>query len=203
MSLEHAILGFLREQAMSGYDLKTLCFDHDAQHFWTADQAQIYRTLDRLEERNLVRSRVRRQRSRPDRKVYSLTQSGSEELDRWVATSTPLPPLRDPFLIQLRFAGGLPDDELLGLLRSRRHALQHRLDSLRERAAAEGRGSSRDAVLHRLTLEAATATTRASIDWVDDSLESLSALIEQERPTPTGAQRRLFAPRTDERGSTP
>lgn len=202
MSLDHAILGFLREQAMSGYDLKTLGFDHDAEHFWTADQAQIYRTLDRLEGRGWVRSKRRRQQTRPDRKVYSLTQSGSEELDRWVATTSPPAPLREPFLIQLRFASGLPDDELLGLLRARRSALQHRLDSLRERVSAEGRGTSREAVLNRLTLEAAVASTRSTIDWLDDSLEALSALMEQERPAAAGAQRRLFAPRTEERGST-
>jgi DNA-binding PadR family transcriptional regulator len=201
MSLAHAILGFLREQAMTGYDLKNLCFDHDAQHFWTADQAQIYRTLDSLESRGHVASRVRRQRSRPDRKVYSITPSGAEELDRWAATPTPLPPLRDPFLIQLRFADQLPDDDLLDIVRERRRAMQQRLDSLRARTAEESRGSGRDAVLHRLTLGAAMSDARAAIDWLDGTLETLSALIEQERTAP-GKQPRLFAPRTDERGST-
>ena len=47
MSLGHAILGFLNREPMTGYDLKTRCFDDDAAHFWTADQAQVYRTLDR------------------------------------------------------------------------------------------------------------------------------------------------------------
>jgi len=202
VSLDHAILGFLREQPSSGYDLKTLCFDHDAQHFWTADQAQIYRTLDRLQRAGLVSARRRRQRSRPDRTVYSITQAGSEELDRWAATVTPLPPLRDPFLMQLRFAGSIAEDDLLAVLRARRTALQARLKGLRERLSTEGRGSTREAVLHRLTLEAAVATTRASIDWIDDSIEVLSALAEQDRSAPAGTQRRLFAPRTDEKGVT-
>lgn len=201
MSLTHAILGFLREQAMTGYDLKTLCFDNDAQHFWTADQAQIYRTLDGLESRSLVSSRIRRQRSRPDRKVYSLTPAGVEELNRWAATPAPLPPLRDPFLIQLRFADRLPDDDLLHIIGERRLAMQQRLDSLRARASEESRGSGRGAVLHQLTLGAAIADARATIDWLDTALETLSALIEQERPTAPGKQPRLFAPRTDERGS--
>lgn len=201
MSLEHAILGFLREQAMTGYDLKTVCFDHDAQHFWTADQAQIYRTLDRLESRDMVTSRVRRQRSRPDRKIYSITPAGSDELDRWAASTGPLPPLRDPFLIQLRFADRLSDDDLLRIVRERREAMQERLESLRARAAAEARGTGRDAVLNRLTLEAAISDARANIDWLDDSLETLLALAEQERNVPPGQQRRLFAPRTDEKGS--
>jgi len=49
MSLPHAILGFLREQPLTGYALKTQRFDVSVANFWPADQAQIYRTLDRLE----------------------------------------------------------------------------------------------------------------------------------------------------------
>ncbi|MFU8890966.1 MAG: PadR family transcriptional regulator [Anaerosomatales bacterium] len=202
MSLAHAILGFLREQAMTGYELKTLCFDHDAQHFWTADQAQIYRTLEGLEKRGHVTSRVKRQRSRPDRKVYSITPAGVEELDRWAATAAPLPPLRDPFLIQLRFSDRLSDEDLLHIVRERRSSMQQRLDILRARAAEEAKGAGRDAILHRLTLGAAMSDARSTIDWLDGALETLSDLIEQEHPTQPGTQSRLFARRTDERGST-
>ena len=49
MSLGHAILGFLSRRPMTGYELKTRCFDQVASHFWTADQAQIYRTLDAID----------------------------------------------------------------------------------------------------------------------------------------------------------
>ncbi len=47
MSLKHAILGFLELSPFSGYDLKK-AFDGSVQHFWPADQAQIYRTLNQL-----------------------------------------------------------------------------------------------------------------------------------------------------------
>ena len=47
MSLEYAILGFLNYLPLSGYDLKKM-FDTSVQHFWPADQSQIYRTLARL-----------------------------------------------------------------------------------------------------------------------------------------------------------
>lgn len=173
MSLDHAILGFLREQAMSGYDLKNVCFDRDARHFWTADQAQVYRTLDRLERRGLVTARRERQRSRPDRRVYSITRAGERELDAWVASPLPLPPLRDPFLIQLRFAAELSGADLASLLSARRAELQQRLDALRARAAAAPPASGRVATLDRLTLEAAMSDARASIDWLDDALETL------------------------------
>ena len=47
MSLKHAILGFLNYQPQTGYELKEV-FDDSVQHFWLADQSQIYRTLNDL-----------------------------------------------------------------------------------------------------------------------------------------------------------
>ena len=72
MSLEHAILGFLNYGPYSGYDLKKI-FDISVQHFWPADQSQIYRTLSRLEDREWVDMDVIEQDDRPDRKEYRIT----------------------------------------------------------------------------------------------------------------------------------
>jgi len=47
MALEHAILGFLDYGPMSGYDLKKT-FDDSVNHFWTAQQSQIYRALKKM-----------------------------------------------------------------------------------------------------------------------------------------------------------
>ncbi len=177
MSLDHAILGFLSERPMTGYDLKTHCFDQTASHFWTADQAQVYRTLERLEVRGFVKACRERQRSRPDRKVYSVTPAGHSELVGWIASDKSPPPLRDSFLIRLRFAESLSRDELLGMIARRRDAVQARLESLRRRAAKSlSADSERSLVLQRLTLDAAIAQARANIDWLDDCAETLSTL---------------------------
>ena len=66
MSLDAAILGFLREHPRSGYDLKTRCFDDATKDFWTADQAQIYRTLERLQGAKLLTATRKRQAGKPD-----------------------------------------------------------------------------------------------------------------------------------------
>ena len=88
MSLDYAILGFLNYAPLSGYDLKKV-FDNSVQHFWPADQSQIYRTLTRLTERGLAEMDVIEQTERPDRKVYHITQAGRDELLQWLAGSTP------------------------------------------------------------------------------------------------------------------
>src|SRR5690349_16257537 len=104
MSLTHAILGLLTQSPMTGYDLKNYSFDTSVAHFWPADQAQIYRTLDKMAEQGWVESRVEFQEDRPNRKVYSITDDGRDELQRWLLLFQPLTPYREPFLIQLFFA---------------------------------------------------------------------------------------------------
>jgi len=173
MSLELAVLGFLSERAQTGYDLKRRCFEGALRTFWTADQAQIYRTLERLRTEALVSFRTRRQTSRPDRRVFELTGQGKEVLAQRAADLVPSPALRDPFLVQLYFSAELPDGELLALLRARRDEYQQRLDEVRAcsaELAADKVLSARASVLKQTALDGAAAHYRASIDWLDDCI---------------------------------
>ncbi len=195
MSLEAAILGFLSERERSGYDLKTRCFDDAARDFWTADQAQIYRTLERLQATKLVRSSRRRQAGKPDRKVYAVTPTGADAMQSWLSTSQPLQPPRDPFLMQLYFAGAQSDAQLLALLRARRAAHQSRLEDVRARAADSARDPStslRTAALRDSAFDGAMAVERARIDWLDDSIEAIQAGALPQQEDAEKSQRSLF-----------
>ena len=194
MSLELAVLGFLSERAQSGYDLKTRCFRSPLRTFWTADQAQIYRTLERLRQEGLVTARRRRQTARPDRRVFELTGRGRETLAQRAGDTAPLPPLRDPFLIQLYFSSELPDEGLLDLLEARRAQYQERLDEARSCSAelASDRAlSTRGAVLKQTALDGAVAHYRSTIDWLDDCIQAVEEGALPGSETGSG-QRHLF-----------
>jgi PadR family transcriptional regulator, regulatory protein AphA len=177
VALDFAILGFLSREAMTGYDLKTRCFDDAAGHLWTADQAQIYRTLERLSSQGLVRSRLVPQRGKPDRRVYSITERGRRALTAWLREPEPPSHVRDPFLLHLFLAPDLGDDEIAALLTRARDEYQTRLDHLRGPARREldawarATGRTRDAELRGMTLTAGTVAARGAIDWVDDCIE--------------------------------
>ncbi len=177
MSLDHAILGFLAERERSGYDLKTRCFDDDARWMWTADQAQIYRTLDRLQSTGWVRSRRRRQAGRPDRRLFSITDAGLAELHRWLSTPEPLPSPRETFLLHLYFGAATSDPEMLELLRARRDAHQQRLETLRAQAVqhARDRDMGRQGPLRSMALDGAIVEQRAAVDWLDDCIDLVQA----------------------------
>jgi DNA-binding PadR family transcriptional regulator len=199
MSLEAAILGFLGEKACSGYDLKTRCFDDAARDFWAADQAQIYRTLGRLQAAKLVRSSLKRQKGKPDRKIYSLTDAGADALDAWLGCAQPLRTPRDAFLMQLYFAVRRSDTDIVELLAARRALHQGRLDDLRTRAAGSARDAStslRTAALRDAAFDGAISVERAVIDWLDDSIEAIQAGALPHPEHAEDSQRTLFGTTT-------
>ena len=176
MSLEYAILGFLSERPRSGYDLKVRCFDDDARLLWTADQAQIYRTLDRLRTTGLITRARRRSQGRPDRLVYDITDEGRAALAGWLSCPAPLPLSRDPFALQLYFGAGLDDETLAALISDRRAQHQQRLEALRDRSdslAADASLTARTMVVRQTALDGALARERTAIDWLDDCLEAI------------------------------
>ena len=201
MSLELAILGFLSEHPRSGYDLKTRCFDDAIRPFWTADQAQIYRTLERMRLSRLVAFTRRRQSGKPDRKVYEITQSGLDSLAAQLSLTPHLPAARDAFLLQLHFSAKLGDAAIENLVAERRSMHQGRLDDLRSRSLELSRDhavNEREHALRQAALAGSIAAERAAIDWLDDLLESVSdGLLPALSPTAPSVQSPLFGPTPD------
>ena len=189
MILEHAILGFLEREPMTGYDLKTRCFDAAAGHVWTADQAQVYRTLERLSARGLVRSKLVPQRGKPDRRVFRITPKGRNALLTWLRAPQTPSAVRDPLLMRVLMSTDLSDAEIADLLVTARDDYQARLEALRLDAAAPApacaAADARGAELYRMTLTAAMSATRGVIDWIDDCTERVSRGLPQAAPRAT------------------
>jgi len=184
MSLMHAILGFLSRKPQTGYDLKTEEFDRSVAHFWPADQSQIYRTLDKLTEQGLVENHVEIQQDRPNRKVYEITELGRVELARWLRTFQPVPPHREPFLVQLFFAADQPNAAILNQLRQQLAAHRSLLETYQqiEIPAPEMMPNlkwKRRVSLQRATLDAGLRLERMTIDWLQDTIKMVEGLAEK------------------------
>ncbi|WP_341529564.1 PadR family transcriptional regulator [Nostoc sp. UHCC 0302] len=176
MSLAHAILGLLQQEQMTGYDLKTSCFDQCIAHLWTADQAQIYRTLDKLVEQGWITCKVEIQSDRPNRKVYSMTQTGKAELIRWLQCPQPLPTLREPLLVQLFFGAQLPNEALIKLLEHQLVARNQKLDTCGniQLPALGDQSANREEIMQRLVLELVIRREQTYIDWLKTAIDVIS-----------------------------
>lgn len=175
MSLSHAILGFLHQEPMTGYDLKTQGFDRSVTHFWPADQAQIYRTLDKLAEQGLVESRIEVQEDRPNRKVYSITEAGKAELRQWLLSELPLSMSREPFLVQLFFTHQLSNDEILELLRGQLQLHEEVLALYQEIPIplSDDPLEERRRSLQRMTRDLGISFQKTYVDWLKRCIQTV------------------------------
>lgn len=180
MSLVHAILGLLHEHPWTGYDLKTQGFDRRVNHFWSADQAQIYRTLDKLVEQGWAESRVEIQHDHPNRKIYSITAQGEAELARWQHEYQPPSTIREPFLVQFFFGADLSNAQLIAMLAAQIAAQEERLAAYRcvELPAITDPHVTRAQSLHRLTLERGISSAENAIAWAQQAIAVIKNLEE-------------------------
>ncbi|MEH2434832.1 MAG: PadR family transcriptional regulator [Nostoc sp.] len=176
MSLAYVILGLLQQQEMTGYDLKTSCFDQCIAHLWPADQAQIYRTLDKLVEQGWITCTIEIGRDRPNRKVYSVTELGKAEFARWLGTHQLLPTIREPMLVQLHFADQLPNETIIYLLEQQLAARSKKLAECEiiDLPSLGDESANREQVMQRLVLELVIRREQTYIDWLKIALNVIS-----------------------------
>lgn len=175
MSLAYAILGFLQKEERTGYDLKIDCFDRCMTYLWTADQAQIYKTLDKLVAQGWISYRVEIQHDRPNRKIYSLTATGEAELTKWLGCHQPLPIVREALLVQLYFASQLPNAAIAQLLEQQLTARQDKLAQCQDvnLPILGANNISREQILQRLVVDLAIAREQTYIDWLRAAIDIL------------------------------
>jgi len=177
MSLEYAILGFLKDHPSSGYDLKKI-FDTSVRHFWPADQSQIYRTLAQMNNNGWVAIELIPQAARPNRKVYHITTAGQEAFRQWLTTPLPQQENRSADLIQVFFAGLLSDDEILALFE---HAVANIRAGLAQyaqiprdlEAYSQYTTSPRDFFFWMLTLDVGIHTLQSNLDFIENLIQRI------------------------------
>src|SRR5215213_9867147 len=114
----YVILGFVRGEPRSGYEIKALV-DNSTRFFWAASYGQIYPELKRLSEAGLIAGKDVPTGGRK-RTVYEITADGEEELRAWLRQPPHTFEMRDEGLLKLFFADALPREEALEILRSMR-----------------------------------------------------------------------------------
>ncbi|MFJ8666582.1 PadR family transcriptional regulator [Streptomyces sp. NPDC093600] len=118
MSLKHAVLAALLEGEASGYDLAKL-FDVSVANFWAATPQQLYRELDRLSEAGLIAARVVQQERRPNKRMFTLTDAGREDLVAYTATAPRPTAIRDELMVQVQACDEGDTDAVRGFVEER------------------------------------------------------------------------------------
>jgi DNA-binding PadR family transcriptional regulator len=126
MSLTYAILSALISDPSSGYDLAkrfNASVEGSVGFFWNASFQQIYRELNRLEEKEWLQAESVQQENRPDKRIYTVTALGKQQLSQWIAEPEEMATIKDELLVKL-YAGHLVSRQTI-VTKLKTHYQQH------------------------------------------------------------------------------
>lgn len=124
LSLEYALLGFVRQGASYPYEIHQQLEQTPMLHMiWHIKQRQTYALLDRLETEGLLTSTVLAQGRRPPRRMFQLTEQGLATFQSWLV----LPvehgrDFRQEFMAKLFFAQREGNSALTTLIQRQQEA---------------------------------------------------------------------------------
>ena len=108
MNVRSICLAILYDGEATGYEIRKLSVEGEYSYFVDASYGSIYPALARLEQENLVTSRVELQEGKPAKKIYSITPAGRSAFIQSLFEKLEEDEFRSEFLLFLRFASELP-----------------------------------------------------------------------------------------------
>jgi DNA-binding PadR family transcriptional regulator len=171
MSVPLTLLGLLEREPSHGYDLKR---EYDA--FFGKDKplpfGQVYATLARLARDGKAVAGESEPGSGPDRKRYTITQSGKSEVETWLAEPIPAEPhLQSDLFVKvvLSLMLGRPAEEYLDAQRAAH------IRRMRELTELKQQGNLVDALL----ADHGLFHLEADLRWIDVTSARLAPLAKE------------------------
>jgi len=183
MTVRHAILGLLAQHPRHGYELRA-AFSAvvGGEENWDVKPAQIYTTLDRLEEAGLVmRQSDMGEGDEPSRRIYAITPLGDQALREWFATGVVPEHQRDEFFVKLMTALVSGETDVSRLVQTQRVTLYQELHSA---TAMRDSYDPRTEMAQILLLDKSIMHLEADLRWLDFAEVRLEEVKRQPLPAP-------------------
>jgi PadR family transcriptional regulator AphA len=176
---EYAVLGTVGFGEISGYDLAKAAA-RSIDYMWAPSRSQIYKVLPRLVEFGYTRMRDVEQRSRPDKALYAITQSGRAALRAWIEEVEEDPPGGiGIFLMKIYFGWAAPPDAALRQLDAYRAYMERHLAAFEQ---IEKRLPSDEPIHSRIALSHGIARASATLQWIEETRPALTKLLRTQKP---------------------
>ena len=177
---KYAILGLVGIEPMSGYDIKKLV-DLALSHFWNVSYGRLYPTLKELESEGLIVSRTEKQRGKPDRIVYSITDEGRSVLAEWLQEPAGRPRVRNEALLKIFLGYNVPAEANIAQLEAHRRVNEKLLDKYAQykNMAEEGWTDPLQYTYSLLTIRNGEIMAEARIKWCGEAIAAIRAAQKQ------------------------
>jgi len=183
MSVRYAILGLLAQKPRHGYELRA-AFEAviGGDINWEVKPAQIYTTLERLEDAGLVeRSSDLGEGDEPSRRVYAITGLGHAALTQWFAQGVTPDHQRDEFFVKLMTALVSGEGKLDRIVQTQR---AHLFQELHAATALRDSYNPRREMAQILLMDKAVMHLEADLRWLDMAELRLEEVKGQPLPEP-------------------
>lgn len=174
---KYVILGLLMHGSWTGYDIKKMV-EQQLSHFWSESYGQIYPALQEMESEGLVKQVQEEHESRGERKVYSITEAGRNELAKWLRKPVEEEKLRYEVLLKLFFSGTVPVKESIRHIADfkRRQEIKLSEVALFEENLRNALEHGRDHTFYWLTVLCGKKVYQAYIEWCEEALGVLASM---------------------------
>ncbi|KOU42929.1 PadR family transcriptional regulator [Streptomyces sp. WM6378] len=129
MALRHAVLAALLDGEYSGYQLAK-AFDIGVANFWHALPQQLYAELAKLERDGMVEGRQVVQETRPNKRLFRVTDAGRAELENFAAATSKPSFIRDDLLVKVQSADRIGTASVIEQLEERACAADAKIELL-------------------------------------------------------------------------
>ena len=169
VSLRYFVLGLLTQQPMSGYDIKRFLEGLS----WLAGNpsgGSLYPVLRALRQEDLVTMERVPGTNRPPKKIYSITEAGSEVLQAWIQQPIAECASLKAFVMRLVLADSHTRPILSAHLQQRREQVASHHEALANRLKAPAPGPN---LGQQLAVDYGLALATAELAWLDTALDQL------------------------------
>lgn len=184
MSLAFGILGFLNYGPMSGYDL-VKAFESSLQFFWHAQNSHIYLELKKLEKKGYICGETVIQSDRPNKKIFSITETGKKEFMNWLAEGAgeDATHFKSAFLMKVFFGGNMTPAQSATMLRKFKADCEAYLNRMEEAPdSIVTYGSNKEmyqTIYWQFTVDFGFCFIKTCIEWAEQCIQKLEAINEQ------------------------
>lgn len=180
--LKFAILGFLGYTPMTGYEIKQR-MDRSTTHFWHAKLSQIYTTLKSLEQEGCVSSVIKEQSDRPDKRVFSITPEGRNQLFEWLKKPyTECSPKKEELVLRMFFSAQMDPGVVLTQLKiqldvHKKQLAYYQNDVVQsiQQAADEFPALQKDARMWEATRRFGEMYEEIYVQWINEMMNEIKA----------------------------
>ena len=160
MDIKTLCLGILSLGDATGYEIKKMVAEGSFSFFSEASYGSIYPALNKLMEDGLVTCREMAQDKRPDKKIYSLTDAGRDELTQSLRRDPHPDKNRSEFLAAVLFAESVAPERVEDLIEDRVREHREKIEALKELLAGDMTPAS------RFVVEYGIATQKAALEFL-------------------------------------